>query len=1090
MPARPFAPSLPARTPRDDDDNPPLPPRDVPSEPSSPAAPNPAAALAGVLGGRSASSSARAPPALQLPPRPQVHYDDEDEESVRSPPLPNRPRGGSSPPPSRAVQSPVSPDFSPRERDNPQLAALTPGGFHMYNINEMVSVMGKRKKMPTTLGVNLKTGMILVAPERSQDGPSQEWSADRMTHYSREGKHVFMELVRPSKSFDFHAGAKDTAEEIVAQLGELAGAVRAEGLKEVIAAGTGRNQKTGVILYDFMAQGDDEVTVAIGDEVIIVDDSKSEDWWQVRRLKNGKNGVVPSSYIEITGTVPVAADSSTSGLNAGLSSVEQNRLEEERLTKQAIKAAAREDQREREREKRHSEVGPGMRLPERNSSLSTSDSNSARQQPKRENGRADAPSSSSKSSKSSKPRSPERRERKPGREERDAGLLTRSLEPDRTKVRNWTDRSKSFSVEAQFLGVRDGKLNLHKMNGVKIAVPIAKMSVEDLEYVEQLTGLSFDEDKPLSDLKKRSASAKKAEPSRIGATIQPQPKKSDYDWFQFFLSCDVAVGLCERYAQAFSRDSMDESVLPDVDAAVLRNLGLKEGDIIKVTRYLDNRYGRNKKGGDDNEGGLFSGPGGTLRNNTRKGRPAPPVETNNTINLKAFAGKDEDAADEETASPTTSAPATAAAAAAAAKSSKSGFDDDAWDVKPSKSRTPEPRPAARAPEPAALAPAPAAAAPAPRPVPQITPGMADLSLLSQPLEPERIQPETPAPVLTLLPTAPPAAAAIPTQAQAQIPQATGANPAFFAGMAPPAMTGQQQLGQMPQQIARQRPIAPQYTQNPGGLIAPPPPTRPLSAPQSAQPSAFTPPPLQPQMTGYQPQQQIAPMGQSMNDLVQQRMQQQYAQQFQQQQQQQQQMQQAMMPMMTGIPQQGFAQPNQFIPQPTGMMNGQPPLQAPYNDPRTQQFAPLQPQQTAFAGGFGQPAQQQFPQPTGLNSFLPSAMEPQRTGIPSLQPQPTGMGFGGFGPQPSNLNNGIGGGLQPMQPLAPQQTGPPPPVRFGVPDKKLAPQPTGRRANLAAASELSPLFPLFSMCSKPTEHSPRPSGNILSRNPESRKYGEC
>ncbi len=176
-------------------------------------------------------------------------------------------------------------------------------------------------------------------------------------------------------------------------------------------------------------------------------------------------------------------------------------------------------------------------------------------------------------------------------------------------MRTWTDRSKSFSVDAQFLGVRDGKLNLHKMNGVKIAVPIAKMSVEDLEYVERLTGLSFDEDKPLSDLKKKSAEARRAESSRVGASVE-QPKKPDYDWFQFFLSCDVAVGLCERYAQAFSRDSMDESVLPDVDASILRNLGLKEGDIIKVMRYLDNRYARTKKSGDENEGGLFSGPGG------------------------------------------------------------------------------------------------------------------------------------------------------------------------------------------------------------------------------------------------------------------------------------------------------------------------------------------------------------------------------------------------------------------------------------------------------------------------------------------------
>jgi len=278
----------------------------------------------------------------------------------------------------------------------------------MYNINEMVSVMGKRKKMPTTLGINLKTGTILIAPERVQDGPSQEWTADKMTHYSQESKHVFIELVRPSKSVDFHAGAKDTAQEIVSALGELAGAVRAEGLREVIMAGTGHEQKKGVMLYDFMAQGDDEVTVGVGDEVIVLDDSKSEEWWQVRRLKNGKEGVVPSSYIEITGTVPApASSSSTSGVNAGKSTVAQNRLEEERLTKEAVRAAMKDESR------RQSEVGPGMRLPERNSSLSARDSsnNAPPQRKKRENGRAEGSSrSSNKSSESTAGRASGRRE--------------------------------------------------------------------------------------------------------------------------------------------------------------------------------------------------------------------------------------------------------------------------------------------------------------------------------------------------------------------------------------------------------------------------------------------------------------------------------------------------------------------------------------------------------------------------------------------------------------------------------------------------------------------------------------------------------
>lgn len=382
-------PSLPTRpaAPLDDEDDepsPPLPARVVaPPEPSSPEAPNPAAVLANVMGGRAAPPAmlreTAPPPTINIPPPRRQAPPSGDE---MSPPLPARTRQiapATADSPSEAL-SPVPTrsntyrdPFPPQQPQRRQTASvendyarrnqdLSPGGFHLYNINEMISIMGKKKKMATTLGINLKTGIILIAPEHSQDGAQQEWTADKMTHYSREGKHVFMELVRPSKSFDLHAGAKDTAEEIVAALGELAGAVRAEGLREVIMAGTGRELRKGKMLYDFMAQGEDEVTVADGDEVIILDDSRSEDWWQVRRVKNNKEGVVPSSYVEIIGSVP-AQPSSMTGVNAGLSSVAQNRLEEERLTKEAVKAARREDG-------RGSEVGPGMRLPERSSSLS------------------------------------------------------------------------------------------------------------------------------------------------------------------------------------------------------------------------------------------------------------------------------------------------------------------------------------------------------------------------------------------------------------------------------------------------------------------------------------------------------------------------------------------------------------------------------------------------------------------------------------------------------------------------------------------------------------------------------------------------
>ncbi|KAI1350175.1 hypothetical protein F5Y01DRAFT_163898 [Xylaria sp. FL0043] len=1016
-PALPTRPAVPVES--DEPRSPPLPVRPTsiasptsPTAPDAPAAPTapsgPAAALANVMQGRQ-STRAATPPPITLPPRQPRPYVEEPEEEP-SPALPDRPRSHSTMSNDQSIASPqLPPRISSSSRpisddrvDRHQFSPLAPGGFHMYNINEMVSVMGKKKKMPTTLGVNLKTGVILIAPERAQDGPTQEWTAEKMTHYSREGKHVFLELVRPSKSIDFHAGAKDTAEEIVSALGELSGAAKAEGLREVIAAGTGKStKKRGQILYSFEAQGDDEVTVEAGDEVIILDDAKSEEWWQVRRLKTGKEGVVPSSYVEVLETIISAAPT---GINTGMSAVAQNRQEEARLTREAVK-----------KDQKAAEVGPGMRLPERQSSLSARDNGnlSTQQRNRHENGRTDGSRSGSSKSK-----------------------------PDPSKVRVWTDRSKSFSVEAQFLGLKDGKINLHKMNGVKIAVPLAKMSMEDIEYVERTMGISLDEEKPLADVKRAKTmrnNLNKAPPSsNIGASVEPA--KPDYDWFQFFLSCDVAVGLCERYAQAFARDSMDESVLPDVDSSVLRNIGLHEGDIIKVMRYLDKKYDRKKnanavgEGDDGSAGGLFSGPGGTLRNNTRKGRPAPAVQTSDVVDAKALSQPKES----ETGRQSTSPSPEESRSKAPAKTSN-GFDDDAWDVKPARQPEPQSKPTPD-PEPK-TAPAPAPVQPQPAP----TQAMKDLSLLSAPLEPTKVEPPAPTPLANIQPQQTPALSQPPPVQPAAQPQ--GATPSFFSGI-PPNPTGPSTsapslnlgLGN------RQRPTPPQMMTGQGALM-PPPPARPLSAPQSAQPSGFAPPAmsaLQPQMTG------IAPPGQSLNELNQQRFQQ---------------------PFMGNFPQptgQGFmpANPAANIPQPTGFgnqqfmqpqMTGAPQMQSPFSDPRAQQFSPIQVQPTGFANSFQPP--QQFPQQTGINTYLPPALEPQRTSMapqPQIQPQQTG--FGGFG---AGFNPAMNGPPPPppppppsMAPLQPQKTGPAPPVRFGV-TNKIAPQPTGRRANLAQATPQNP-----------------------------------
>jgi hypothetical protein len=201
--------------------------------------------------------------------------------------------------------------------------------------------------------------------------------------------------------------------------------------------------------------------------------------------------------------------------------------------------------------------------------------------------------------------------------------------------------------------------------------------------------------------------------------------------------------------------------------------------------------------------------------------------------------------------------------------------------------------------------------------------------------------------------------------------------------------------------------------------------------------------------------QVAPPGQSLQDLNQQR-------QFQQQQQ-------AMMAQATGYG--GFNQgPNGIMPQPTGygqfpqqqgmsfapyqqaqptgysfqqqqLMNGQQ-TGSPFADPPR---APFQPQQTGMQQQFSPQGLQ--PQPTGINAFLPPALIPQQTGFQNNNGQFNSQGFQAppMPPMPQQPT---------AAPLIPQKTGPPPPVRFGVAPgaKKLVAQPTGRRANLSQASK--------------------------------------
>ena len=50
------------------------------------------------------------------------------------------------------------------------------------------------------------------------------------------------------------------------------------------------------------------------------------------------------------------------------------------------------------------------------------------------------------------------------------------------------------------------------------------------------------------------------QPTRPKTTTAVSTSEPEYDWFEFFLSCGVDLGNCQRYTLNFNREQMDENI--------------------------------------------------------------------------------------------------------------------------------------------------------------------------------------------------------------------------------------------------------------------------------------------------------------------------------------------------------------------------------------------------------------------------------------------------------------------------------------------------------------------------------------------------
>lgn len=524
-----------------------------------------------------------------------------------------------------------------------------------------------------------------------------------------------------------------------------------------------------------------------------------------------------------------------------------------------------------------------------------------------------------------------------------------------------------------------------------------------------------DDDEPL-ELRRRSLQPEAMRSAPTAAAAPPRTssaKKPKVDWFDFFLSAGCDVDDCTRYASSFERDKIDESILADITESTMRSLGLREGDIIRVKKTIDQKYTKKANGNGsasdvateqmrkdeelakqlqaEEEGGgsrrgqapnMFTNADGTLKASVRRGRPQPSKSLlPGTVDLQAISTvSDQIQRSSSPMIPRADSPANAAASARSTQSTParpssaapvpSGFDNDAWTIRPSSTRPSSTKPLAPtppAPTPPAVAPRVPSAPPAPPPPP------------APPVAP-------PAPIAPAV--SQPAVPAQPPLPQPERAQSAGASPAIksdndiFEQLARLSSLRSQNTG-----ISQYPPRAASVATTPVGF------TSGMGMGNSPYPMGQV---LQAQQTGLLPSSQasqfnngprgpFAPVPANQALL------------------------QPLVPTTTGFnsfvptrPQ--SANPSFISTQPTGFQGSTPSL-----GPQPTGFQPnpsLGPQPTGFQPSLGpQPTGFQSspslgPQPTGFQG-LSSSLAPQMTGFPGsshLGPQPTGFGGGPFGNQ--------------------------------------------------------------------------------------------
>ncbi|KAJ7507765.1 hypothetical protein B0H11DRAFT_1968579 [Mycena galericulata] len=548
-----------------------------------------------------------------------------------------------------------------------------------WSVSE-VDKKGKKKK--GTLGVG--NGAVFFASE-SDKTPVQKWQTIHIQNINVEkSKHIHIDVGGPKPiNLHFSVGSKDNADAIVTKLESSkqlsAPSPASSPLPEEAATPAPKEAKKATVHFapespTVIPVSDEEEEPPAAEEEEEEAAAEAEEEGDMATAL-GAEGVVPASYLEsATGPPPAQREvepepeEEEEEVDDGSAAREaEERAEAQRLEK--AKEKARVDKERADKERKKQEAQQRAKEAAVTAERERKKRKEAAEEAKRRAEAASPPPAAPRDSPE-----PKKTENSKSSSSSSRTSLDPAARPPPDRVRVWHDRSGQFRVDAAFLGFHNGKLRLHKTNGVIVEVPAEKMSIEDMRYVEKATS------------KKQSRTADAAPPT--------------IDWFDFFLNAGCDLDDCTRYSAAFERDKMDETILLDITDATMRSLGLREGDIIRVTKAIDKRRPQEQKaqqGEDSREPtksppNLFTNPGGELK--PRRGRPQPSKSLPPSVDLQAISTVSDQiqrTGSPQVMTPTTVQPPPRSSSTLVPTSTApaaSGFDDEAWTPRPSSAQPP------------------------------------------------------------------------------------------------------------------------------------------------------------------------------------------------------------------------------------------------------------------------------------------------------------------------------------------------------------------------------------------------------------------